>query len=90
MKNLSRRKGLESKDQESPEELATQGYQRRFFNSSPLVVELASAFDQALAELEQGLTQEMRERDGQPPKETDDGFQHTLPAGTERTEEESL
>ena len=63
MKNLSRKKHTESADQDTPTELTTQGYQRRFFNSSPLVFELASALDQALAEAERFLTQE--ERDGQ-------------------------
>lgn len=63
MKNLSRKKHTQSTARESPKELATQGYQRRFFNSSPLVFELASALDQALADAERFLTQE--ERDGQ-------------------------
>ncbi len=73
MKNLSHRKGLENKDRESPEELPTQGYQRRFFNSSPLVFELASAFDQVLAEREQFLTQEIRDSQGSDPEsESDD------------------
>lgn len=56
MKNLSRKKHTERTDQESPEELGTQGYQRRFFNSSPLVFELAAALDQAFAEIEPTLT----------------------------------
>lgn len=63
MKNLSHKEHSEYANQENPKELAAQGYQRRFFNSSPLVFELASALDQALAEAERFLTQE--ERDGQ-------------------------
>ena len=74
MKNLSRRKGLENKDQESPEELATQRYQRRFFNSSPLVFELASAFDQVFAERERFLTQEERDSQGSEPETESDDF----------------
>ena len=50
MKNLTRQK--------QSKELATQGYQRRYFNESPLVIELAAAFDQAFAEYEQTLTED--------------------------------
>ena len=56
MKNVTRK--------EQSEELATQGYQRRFFNRSPLVVELASALDQALAEIEPVLTDDDDSQDG--------------------------
>lgn len=57
MKNLTQQT-RSGNNQTSPEELATEGYQRRFFNRSPLVIELASAFDQALAEIEPTLTDE--------------------------------
>ena len=81
MKNLS----LKENAQESPEELATEGYQRRFFNRSPLIVELASAFDQAFAELEQGLTQKMRDQDGKPPQENEEEH-HMHPSPQETNE----
>lgn len=81
MKNLTR--------QEQSEELATQGYQRRFFNCSPLVAALASAFDQALAHNEQGLTKEMLDSQGlgaeRKSEEADDGIHEVLPVGTERS-----
>lgn len=48
MKNLTR--------QRQSEKLATQGYQRRYFDCSPLVFELAAALDQAFAETEPTLT----------------------------------
>lgn len=67
MKNLTR--------QRQSEKLATQGYQRRFFNSSPLVFELAEAFDQVFAERERYLTQEIRDSQGSDPEsesESDD------------------
>ena len=57
MKNLTRQKRAEN-NQESHKELATQGYQRRYFNESPLVIELAAAFDQAFAEYEPTLTED--------------------------------
>lgn len=74
MKNLSRKKHTENTDQESPKELATQGYQRRFFNSSPLVRELAAAFDQVFAEREQFLTQEIRDSQSSEPETESDDF----------------
>ena len=63
MKNLTHKQNEQHEVEpltasERLEELTTQGYQRRFFNRSPLVVELASALDQALAEIEPTLTDE--------------------------------